>query len=195
MATELDDDDRRAYTDAVFSTVVDGAADFKVVESERITLATRQADLPLVISNEQPIPINVIVRLTSEKLRLAGNDELSLTLQPGQTELLIPVESVGSGDARMLVRVTSPDGVLDLATGSVDVRSTAISGLGLIVSLVSLSILLSWWARTILRVRQNRRPASVHPTTTSASDPIRTDLPDADVDPDEPADQEPESTS
>ena len=195
MATELDDDDRRAYTDAVFSTVVDGAADFKVVESERITLATRQADLPLVISNEQPIPINVIVRLTSEKLRLAGNDELSLTLQPGQTELLIPVESVGSGDARMLVRVTSPDGVLDLATGSVDVRSTAISGLGLIVSLVSLSILLSWWARTILRVRRNRRAASVHPATTSVSDPIRANVPDADIDPDEPADHEPESTS
>ena len=193
MAAELDEDGRRAYTDAVFSTVVDGAADFEVLESDRITLATRRADLPLVISNEQPVPINVIVRLTSEKLRLAGGDELALTLDPGQTELMIPVESVGSGDARILVRVTSPDGVLDLATGSIDVRSTAISGLGLIVSLVSLTILLTWWARTILRVRRNRRAASVHPAATSVSDPIRTDLPEPDVDPDEPDDPEPES--
>ena len=163
MAGELDAQSRRAYTDAVFATVVDGAADFDVLESDRITLATRRAELPLVISNEQPVAINVIVRLTSEKLRLSGGDELALRLEPGETELVIPVESVGSGDARILVRITSPDGVLDLATGSIDVRSTAISGLGLIVSLLSLSVLLTWWARTILRVRRNRRAACVHP--------------------------------
>ena len=161
MAAELDDISRRTYTDAVFSTVVDGTANFAVLESERVTLATRRADLPIVLRNEQPVPINVIVRLTSEKLRLVDGDELTLTLRPGQTEILIPVQSVSSGDARILVSVTSPDGVLDLATGSVDVRSTAISGLGLLVSIVSLSILLTWWARTILRVRRNRRAASV----------------------------------
>ena len=161
MAAELDDISRRTYTDAVFSTVVDGTANFAVLESERVTLATRRADLPIVLRNEQPVPINVIVRLTSEKLRLVGGDELTLTLRPGQTEILIPVQSVSSGDARILVSMTSPDGVLDLATGSVDVRSTAISGLGLLVSIVSLSILLTWWARTILRVRRNRRAASV----------------------------------
>lgn len=163
MADDLDDAARLAYTDAVFMTVVDGSASFGVLESDRITLATRRAELPLVISNEQPVAINVIVRLTSEKLRLLGGDELALTLEPGETELVIPVESVGSGDARILVQVTSPDGVLALATGSIDVRSTAISGLGLIVSLISLSVLLTWWARTILRVRRNRRAASVHP--------------------------------
>lgn len=170
MASELDAGARRTYTDAVFSTVVDGAADFEVLETTRITLATRRAELPLILSNEQPLPINVVVRLTSEKLRLAGGDELHLTLDPGLTELAIPVEAVGSGDARILVQMTSPDGVLDLAAGSIDVRSTAISGLGLIVSLVSLSILLSWWLRTIVRIRRNRRAASVHPAAGTPTD-------------------------
>ena len=91
--------------------------------------------------------------------------ELVLVRQPrfgtSETTLEIPVESIGSGDARLLVQVTSPDGVLDLASGSVNVRSTAISGLGLIVSLVSLSVLLTWWGRTIWRVRRTRRTASV----------------------------------
>jgi len=194
MAAELDEVSRRAYTDAVFSTVVDGTSNFAVLESERITLATRRADLQLVINNEQLVPINVIVRLTSEKLRLVGGAELVLTLDPGQTEILIPVESVSSGDARILVSVTSPDGVLDLATGSIDVRSTAISGLGLIVSVVSLSILLTWWARTILRLRRNRRAASVQQTTTSVSAAISSDRPDSDTNPDEPTNDDPEST-
>lgn len=191
MAAELDAETRRTYTDAVFATVVDGATDFEVLESERITLATRFADLPLTIRNEQPVPINVIVRLTSEKLRLSGGDELMLVLDPGRTDLVIPVESVGSGDARILVRVTSPDGVLDLATGSIDVRSTAISGLGLIVSLISLTVLLTWWARTILRVRRNRRAASVHPaaiTGTGVAEGSTSDGPGTDS-------PEPESTS
>ena len=195
MADELDDTQRRAYTDAVFTTVVDGSASFGVLESDRITLATRRAELPLVISNEQPVPINVIVRLTSEKLRLLGGDELALTLDPGETELVIPVEAVSSGDARILVQVTSPDGVLALATGSIDVRSTAISGLGLVVSLISLTVLLTWWARTILRVRRNRRAASVHPAAASTSEPIRTDLSEPDEPESESDDPDPESTS
>lgn len=183
MSSELDEEQRRAYTDAVFSTVVDGTANFQVLEAERITLATRRANLPLVVRNEQPVPINVVVRLTSEKLRLPGGDELALTLAPGDTELTIPVESVSSGDARILVRITSPDGVLDLASGSINVRSTAISGLGLIVSLLSLSVLLTWWARTIWRVRANRRTASVagHPAT-SDDEPDSTSPPDPEPD-------------
>ncbi|NDH89214.1 MAG: hypothetical protein EBY61_11515, partial [Actinobacteria bacterium] len=80
-----------------------------------------------------------------------------------------PVETVTSGDARILITVTSPDGRLDLAGGSVNVRSTAISGLGLVVSLVSLAVLLTWWLRTITRVRRSRRAATVS-STPSADD-------------------------
>lgn len=169
MAAGLDDQERRAYTDAVFATVVDGTAGFAVLESERVTLATHRADLPVVIHNDQPFAATVIVRLTSEKLRLPGGDELVLTLPPGDTTLDIPVESIGSGDARLLVQITSPDGVLDLASGAVNVRSTAISGFGLVVSLLSLTVLLTWWARTIWRVRGTRRAASV--AETPAIDP------------------------
>jgi hypothetical protein len=111
----------------------------------------------------------VIVRITSEKLRFPDGEELRLTLEPGLNELEVPVETVTSGDARILITVTSPDGRLDLAGGSVNVRSTAISGLGLVVSLVSLAVLLTWWLRTIIRVRRSRRAATVS-STPSADD-------------------------
>ena len=42
-------------------------------------------------------------------------------------------------------------------------RSTAISGLGLVVSLVSLAVLLTWWLRTIIRVRRSRRKLPCRP--------------------------------
>lgn len=169
MSDQLDAEQRRAYTDAVFELVVDGTGDFEVIESSRVTLATRSATLPVTIRNDQNLPINVIVRITSEKLRFPDGEELLLALAPGLNELQLPVETVASGDARIGISVTSPDGRLDLASGSVDIRSTAISGLGLVVSLISLAVLLTWWLRTILRVRRTRRAATV-PDTSSADE-------------------------
>lgn len=169
MSDELDADVHRTFTDTVFDLVAAGTADFAVVESSRVTLATRAATLPVTIHNDQNLAMNVIVRTTSEKLRFPDGEELQLVLTPGLNELEIPVETVTSGDARILITVTSPDGRLDLANGSVNVRSTAISGLGLTVSLVSLAILLTWWLRTIIRVRRSRRAATVS-FTPSADD-------------------------
>lgn len=169
MSSELDDTTRRRYTDAVFATVVDGTSGFAVLEGERVTLATRQADLSVVLHNDQTFPTNVVVRFTSEKLRLPEGDVRTLTLPPGETTIEIPVETVISGDARILIQVTSPDGLLDLASGAINVRSTAISGLGLAVSLASLLILLTWWARTVRRVRRSRRAASVSENSAAVS--------------------------
>ena len=169
MSDELNTEVRRTFTDAVFDLVATGTADFDVVESSRITLATRTATLPISIRNSQTLAMNVIVRITSEKLRFPDGEELRLALEPGLNELEVPVETVTSGDARILITVTSPDGRLDLAGGSVNVRSTAISGLGLVVSLVSLAVLLTWWLRTIIRVRRSRRAATVS-STPSADD-------------------------
>ena len=167
MSDELDADVHRTFTDTVFDLVAAGTADFAVVESSRVTLATRAATLPVTIHNDQNLAMNVIVRTTSEKLRFPDGEELQLVLAPGLNELEIPVETVTSGDARILITVTSPDGRLDLANGSVNVRSTAISGLGLVVSLVSLAVLLTWWLRTIIRVRRTRRAATVSATPSS----------------------------
>ena len=167
MSDELDADVHRTFTDTVFDLVAAGTADFAVVESSRVTLATRAATLPVTIHNDQNLAMNVIVRTTSEKLRFPDGEELQLVLAPGLNELEIPVETVTSGDARILITVTSPDGRLDLANGSVNVRSTAISSLGLVVSLVSLAVLLTWWLRTIIRVRRTRRAATVSATPSS----------------------------
>ncbi len=160
-ASELDSDGRRAYTNEVFTTVSEGISGFEVLETSRITLASRTAELPITIRNSQPLPIHVTFTVTSEKLRFPDGEVRSLRLEPGLNELDLRVETVASGDARLTVNLTSPDGRIDLATGTVDIRSTAISGLGLIISVVALAVLGAWWARTILRIRRNRHAASV----------------------------------
>jgi hypothetical protein len=97
----------------------------------------------------------------SDKLQFPDGEQQQLVLEPGLTELIIPVKTAASGDARITITLTSPDGHLDLTTGTVDIRSTAVSGLGLVITIIAFVILGMWWARTILRVRRQHRAASV----------------------------------
>jgi len=160
-ASELDAEGRNRYTTRVFDTVAEGIAGFEVLDASRITLASRSADVPISIRNAQALPITVNLRVSSDKLRFPEGEEQQLILEPGLRELIIPVETAATGDARITVTLTSPDGRLDLTTGAVDIRSTAVSGLGLVISIVAFVILGMWWARTILRVRRQHRAASV----------------------------------
>ena len=62
-----------------------------------------------------------------------------------------------AGDFRLRARVTSPDGRLQLAERVVTVRSTAISGVGIVLSLGALVFLFVWWGRQIRRKRRQRQ--------------------------------------
>ena len=160
-ARELDAEGRALYTSRVFDTIAAGIAGFEVLDTSRITLASRSADVPISIHNAQPRPITVHFRVSSDKLQFPEGDQRQLVLEPGLTELIIPVETAASGDARITITLTSPDGHLDLTTGTVDIRSTAVSGLGLVITIIAFVILGMWWAKTILRVRRQRSAASV----------------------------------
>ena len=90
------------------------------------------------------------------------------TLAPGDNEITVRVETLASGDARVTVAITSPGGQLELHEGVIDIRSTAISGLGLVISIIALIVLGGWWVRTIRRVRRNRAAATVAATDQTA---------------------------
>ncbi len=161
--------DARAYISAVFDQVLTGTSGLEVAPSDRITLTDRRTDLPLTVINNQPLPINVEIVLSAEKLRFPEGSLLERRLQPGRTEVVIPVETLASGDARVTVTITSPGGLFELGSGTVDIRSTAISGLGLIISIVALLVLGAWWIRTILRIRRTRGAATVAASTEGES--------------------------
>lgn len=163
VSSDLSLDGALAYTSGALTEVVGATTGIEVAPSDRVTLTDRRTDLPITIVNNQPLPINVEVVLSAEKLRFPDGDELSLRLRPGDNDLVIPVETLASGDARVTATLTSPGGLFELGRGTIDIRSTAISGLGLVISVVALLVLGAWWVRTILRIRRNRSAATVAP--------------------------------
>ena len=176
-ASQLSEQQSAAYTRSVFEEVLTGTADITIEPAERITLTDRHADLRITVRNGQPLPITVELLLSAEKLRFVDGERFSRTLDPGDNEILVRVETLASGDARVTVNITSPGGQIELTEGVVDIRSTAISGLGLVISIIALAVLGGWWARTILRVRRNRAATTVADTApaTVADAPIAAD--------------------
>jgi hypothetical protein len=174
VSADLDAAAAAEYVDRVEQEVGELTSGVEIPEGERITLTDRRTDLPLTIINRAGLPLNVELLLTAEKIRFPEGDRLELTLDPGETVVTIPVETLASGDARVTASVVSPGGFLELGSGTVDIRSTAISGLGLVISVTALIVLAMWWIRTVLRVRRHRSAATV-----SAESPTEDQVPDA----------------
>jgi hypothetical protein len=150
----LDTGDRREELDAAQAAVDDLAAAIGTPETVTITLTAREGTVPLTIRNDTGGPVEVQVLLRSPKLELPGGDTLEMTLDEAATRLDIPVRTRASGSFRFDVEVTSPDGRVALASTSYSVRSTAVSGVGLVLSIGAGLFLVIWWAR---HWREHRR--------------------------------------
>ena len=122
----LTTDDRRRYTDAVTDRIDRDTDDIVLVDTGRVTLATRTADLPLTLHNGQPVPVTVRLLLRAEKLVFPDGDTLTVELEPGENPVDVRVEARASGDARITATLTSPDDHLLLDDAAIPIRYTAL---------------------------------------------------------------------
>ncbi len=104
-----------------------------------------------VLSNASYV-VTGSLTLSSDKLLFDnGQTEWSkpITLPPRYTKVVyVHVRTRASGTVRMDVALRSPDGLLQLATGEISVRSTATSVVGIVLSIGAIAVLLVWWVRT-----------------------------------------------
>lgn len=156
-ALGLGRDQRRAELAAAVDAVEALAAQVTTPEKAAITLTAREGRVPLTIRNDTGAPVQVRVRLTSPRLELPGGDTLSLTLEEATNRLDIDVRTRASGSFPFEVEVTSPDGRLLLATTRYSVRSTAVSGVGIVLSAGAGLFLIAWWARHWREARRSTK--------------------------------------
>jgi len=171
----LDDDVRRAYFDGVGSSIDGQLAGIITPADQQVTLTDRSGDVPLTIENRLDYPVDVQVVLSSAKLEFPEGNTRTVTLPPATpTQVDVPVEAKASGAFPVDVTVRSPDGALVLGTARYDVRSTAISGVGLLLSIGAGAFLLLWWARHFRNIRRDRRLVSTatHPSMREVPRPV-----------------------
>ena len=126
-------------------------------KSQKVTLTSRSGKIPLVITNSLPVEALVRIIVSSPKLEFPSGTIYEITLAPlSTTRTDIQVTTRASGAFPLDVAITSSGGGVPVASSRIDVRSTAISGVGLVLSLGAGLFLLVWWARHIRHSRRAR---------------------------------------
>ena len=148
---------RTAYLDGVESLIAKELSLVRVPQDRSITLTARRGEIPITVLNEADYPVRLVVGIDSDKLAFPEGSTRAVELARRNTTEQFAVEARTSGAFPLRVRLTSPDGALVVGETRFTVRSTAISGVGLVLSAGALLVLLAWWARHLARGRRNRR--------------------------------------
>jgi hypothetical protein len=131
----------------------------QVAGDRTVTLTSQQGTLPVTIVSNTSYPVTATLTLTSDKL-LFPNGTTEWT-QP--VNLVLPnnvvdvkVRARASGVFKVDVTLHSPADGLELSNGEVEVRSTATSVVGIVLSVGALTVLGVWWFRTSRKRRAQR---------------------------------------
>lgn len=157
---------------------------------DRVTLGARNAQFPLPVTSTLTGPVDVVITLEASDRLSFPQDRIEATLTDERTVVQVPVRTRATGDTPLRITVRSPDGGQVLAQSQYTVRSTAVSGMGLLLTAGAAGFLALWWGRHWWRSRRaGPPPAARHGRQGSPPPDPDGDLDDLFVtDPTDPAD-------
>jgi hypothetical protein len=175
MASTLDAGERASLHAAVRSAIAERVGRIEPPPSRRVLLTSDDTDIPLRFRNDLPYEVRLLMRARSPRLQI-DQPATEIVLQPGPNVIDLPVTVQAPGESLLRIELSSPDGGISLPGPDVPVRSTAISGVGAALSIVSILFLVGWWFRTRRRHRRERaRDTGSHPAVDAPGEPVAAD--------------------
>lgn len=175
-SADLSRAERVGYLQAADAELAEAARNVHAPDGQTVTLTAQTADIPIVVENALGRPVRVQVHFDSDKLDFPDGNERIAVLQPGVNRMDIAVRTRATGAFPLRVELRTPEGDLELSTVRMHIRSTAISGLGLALSIGAGIFLVAWWARHWRDTRRSRRLVSPrHPALSTLADPSTLD--------------------
>lgn len=140
---------RIEFLDAVDRQATQRTAGVDFVARGRITVTERSASLPVTVFSSRAEAVTVTVALEADGIVFPDGARRVVALQPGRSDLAIPIEVTSSGTVEIKVAITTPDdaATILLGEGTLTVRRADASGLGLLVTLIAVAALAVWWLR------------------------------------------------
>lgn len=153
-----------SYLNGVDRSMEDDLRHVVVPGRQVITFTARDGVVSVLLRNEAPYTVRATVHLEGTKLQIRDhpNGAVPVTLAPGSTRVSVGVHTLTSGDSPLDVTVTTPDGLIEIGRTRIIVRSTAFSGVGVVLSVGAGFFLLVWWGRHVLLTRRAGRTAGRH---------------------------------
>lgn len=159
-AAAFDDGQRRAYLEAIHTTVADVAKAITAPVQDQITLTDFEAEVKVQLENALPYAVDVLVVMSNKQLvfnEVPNRIEIAATLQPGDNRLSVKVRTRTSCVCAIDLEVFSADHSLALAAARYRVRFTVISGLGLVLTVAAGFFLLLWWGKNWRKTARARK--------------------------------------
>lgn len=146
-------DERRALLDRVDAELQADFDSISIPERDRVTLGARDAQFPLPIETDLDGPVQVVITLESSDRLGLRNETIEATLTEERTLVQIPVQTRVTGDTPLRITVHTPDGRVLLGESRYRIRSTAVSGVGVVLTVGAAAFLAVWWGRHWRRSR------------------------------------------
>ncbi|HVC24360.1 MAG TPA: hypothetical protein VND23_01270 [Acidimicrobiales bacterium] len=126
-----------------------------------VTLTSRTGQIPITITSSSPYPVHALLEVRDSALTFpeGGAGPVPVTFATKTTARNYHVSTRTSGASRLDVVVLSPTGGVVLLNSSFTIRSTAVSGVAVTLSIGALLVLLGWWLRSVLRHRRRAAAA------------------------------------
>ena len=166
-ATGLSTARRREYLAAGGTELDAELSKIQAPDRTSIRLTARSGTIPLTFRNDADYPVEVDVRLDSDKMEFpegtcpgASPDACwtrRLVLDRDNTKVEVDVRARTSGNFPLRVDVRSPDGGVEVRQTRITVRSTAASGVGIVLTVSAGLFLVVWWGRNWRSARRDRR--------------------------------------
>lgn len=138
---------RSAYVQQARARVAALLGGLEVASGTTVTLTGREGQVPVVVRSSADRPLRVQVCLVTLTVELPGGGCRTVNAGPGNTTVPIAVRVRSAGTFSVEAVVRTPDGSVELSRGRIRLRSTAVSGVGLILSVGAAAFLVLWWAR------------------------------------------------
>ena len=153
---------RAAALNAYGRAFDDQTGKITIATERTVTFTAGRAPIPITVLNDATYPVSVVMTLASDEFTFPNGNTRTLVLDHPTTSVRVVAQARTSG-GRLPIDVTlrTPDGQLLLARTELTVHSTAISFVGVALTVLAGAVLLVWWARTWRRSRRARpRPHS-----------------------------------
>jgi hypothetical protein len=154
---------RRAILARIDAQIRDRLATITVPAEDTITLGARDARFPLPVASGLDYPVQVVIQLESSERLSFPNDRIQATLDGERTLVPVRLRTLAPGNTPLEITVRSPDGQVVLAESRYTVRSTAVSGVGILLTIGAAAFLALWWGRHWVRHRRRARHARPRP--------------------------------
>lgn len=152
----LGQSDQRALLDAAARRIDEDLRSFVLPAERTVTITARTSTLPFRIENRSGRRATVTLRLRGTRLQFAQGPAQVVQLERGVNSLKLPVLVRTSGQFRTVLEVRTGNDVVAIGSTPLRVRSTVVSGVGVVLAGGALTFLVIWWTITIRRSRRHR---------------------------------------